>query len=73
MALPLISLLINSADRIPHEYFFIARSLKRNIRHIILMKYRAIADELYDGMRISVLICRTYIIIAELLASEYGL
>jgi NitT/TauT family transport system permease protein len=61
-------------DRVPHEYFEIASTLGAKPFEILrLVAIRAMLPSLVDNLRITLGWCWTYLIIAEIVASDSGL
>jgi len=67
----LVLLVLNDLDNIPKAYYYLAHSLWRNKLRITRMKIRAILPELFDNSRIMIWRCRTYVVIAELVAAQH--
>jgi NitT/TauT family transport system permease protein len=68
-----ILLILDDLKEIPKEYYELAYTLHYNKWQILKMKIRTILPQLYDNSRISIGICWTYLVIAELVASESGI
>lgn len=68
-----VILIIDDLKEIPVEYFDIAYTLNLKKKDIIHLKIAAILPQIYNNSRISIGICWTYLIIAELVASENGI
>lgn len=69
----LVLLVYDDLIEIPKEYFNIAHSLKFSSVKIQKMKLRAIAPNLWNNCRITMGWCWTYLVIAELVASQAGI
>lgn len=69
----LILLLIDDLNDVPNEYIDISYTLKFSEGQVMLLKLRSILPQLYDNCRITLGWCWTYLIIAELVASEVGI
>ena len=68
-----VILLMDDFNEIPTEYFDIAYTLQLKKKDIIHLKIAAILPQIYNNSRVSISICWTYLIIAELVASENGI
>lgn len=69
----LVLLVYDDLSNIPREYFNIAHSLHWSNAKVQLMKLRAIAPDLWNNCRITMGWCWTYLVIAELVASQAGI
>lgn len=69
----LILLIIDDLDNIPVTYYDLAFTLHYNKWRIIKMQLWSILPNLYDNLRIILGWCWTYVVIAELIASEQGI
>lgn len=69
----LILLIIDDIKNIPVEYSETAYTLGFNRLQLVSMKLNAILPQLYDNCRITLGWCWTYLIIAELVASDTGI
>lgn len=67
-----ILMILDDIREIPKEYYDIAFTLQYSRQELLRMKMRAILPQIYDNSRISIGICWTYLVIAELVASESG-
>lgn len=70
---PFILLIIDNLKNIPKEYFDLAYSLNYSKWDLYKMKLRVVLPEIYDNSRISIGICWTYLVIAELVAAQEGI
>ena len=70
---PFILLVIDNLKNIPKEYFDLAYSLNYSKWNLYKMKLRVVLPEIYDNSRISIGICWTYLVIAELVAAQEGI
>lgn len=70
---PFILLVIDNLKNIPKEYFDLAYSLNYSKWDLYKMKLRVVLPEIYDNSRISIGICWTYLVIAELVAAQEGI
>ena len=70
---PFILLVIDDLKNIPKEYFDLAYSLNYSKMDLYKMKLKVILPEIYDNIRISIGICWTYLVIAELVAAQEGI
>lgn len=69
-----IALLFESdLAKVPREYFDLAYSLNFTARERIIMKFQSALPAMMDNARISLGLCWSYVVIAELVASETGL
>lgn len=68
-----ILLILDDLKEIPEEYYDLAYTLQFSKLQVLGMKLKAILPQLYDNSRISIGICWTYLVIAELVASENGI
>jgi NitT/TauT family transport system permease protein len=68
-----ILMILDDLKDIPREYFDLAYTLQFNKLQLLTMKLKAILPQLFDNSRISIGICWTYLVIAELVASESGI
>lgn len=68
-----ILMILDDLKEIPREYYDLAYTLQFSKFQILSMKVKAILPQLYDNSRISIGICWTYLVIAELVASENGI
>ena len=68
-----ILLILDDLKEIPEEYYDLAYTLQFSKVQVLGMKLKAILPQLYDNSRISIGICWTYLVIAELVASENGI
>lgn len=66
-------LILDDLKEIPREYYDLSYTLQFNKFQLLTMKLKAILPQLFDNSRISVGICWTYLVIAELVASESGI
>lgn len=69
----LVLLIMDDADHVPQIYFDIARTLGASTRHVvpdILVPY--LRPQIYDNLRVTLGWCWTYLVIAELVAVEWG-
>lgn len=69
----LILLIIDDINSIPSEYYDLAYTLNFSKLKIMKIMFRSIAPQIYDNSRITLGWCWTYLIIAELVASEKGI
>lgn len=69
----LILLIYDDLAEVPKEYFSIAHSLNYNSYNIQKMKLQAISPSLWNNCRITMGWCWTYLVIAELVASQAGI
>ncbi|SHE29871.1 NitT/TauT family transport system permease protein [Acidocella aminolytica 101 = DSM 11237] len=70
----LVLMVAQDTDRVPHEYFEIASTLGAKPLEILrLVAIRAMLPSLVDNLRITLGWCWTYLIIAEIVASNSGL
>lgn len=69
----LVLLIYDDLVEIPDEYFIIAHSLRFNNFQLQKMKLKAIAPNLWNNCRITMGWCWTYLVIAELVASQAGI
>jgi NitT/TauT family transport system permease protein len=70
---PFILLVIDNLKNIPKEYFDLAYSLNYSKWDLYKMKLKVVLPEIYDNSRISIGICWTYLVIAELVAAQEGI
>jgi len=70
---PFILLIIDNLKNIPNEYYDLAYSLNYSKWDLYKMKLRVVLPEIYDNSRISIGICWTYLVIAELVAAQEGI
>ncbi len=68
-----ILMILDDLKEIPREYYDLAYTLQFNKLQLLTMKLKAILPQLFDNSRISIGICWTYLVIAELVASESGI
>ena len=68
-----ILMILDDLKEIPREYYDLAYTLQFNKYQVLKMKIKAIMPQIYDNSRISVGICWTYLVIAELVASASGI
>lgn len=68
-----ILMIVDDLKEIPREYYDLAYTLQFSKLQVLKMKIRAILPQLYDNSRIALGICWTYLVIAELVASETGI
>jgi NitT/TauT family transport system permease protein len=68
-----ILMLLDDLKEIPREYYDLAYTLHYTRWQTLAMKVGAILPQIYDNSRISIGICWTYLVIAELVASESGI
>jgi NitT/TauT family transport system permease protein len=68
-----ILMILDNLKAIPKEYYELAFTLHFSKWQVLKMKVKTILPQIYDNSRISIGICWTYLIIAELVASESGL
>lgn len=66
-------LIFDFIKNIHREYYELAYVLHFNKRQVYLMQIRAMLPELWDTLRISIGLCWTYVIIAELIATDIGI
>jgi NitT/TauT family transport system permease protein len=72
--LQLVLLVVDDANRVPNEYIEIARTLgARPFQILIDIAWRSMLPNLVDNLRITLGWCWTYLIIAEIVASDSGL
>ncbi len=69
----LVLLIHDDLNDIPKEYYNIGFSLNFSFFRIQLMKFKAIAPNLWNNCRITMGWCWTYLVIAELVASKAGI
>ena len=69
----LILLIIDDLNEIPKAYYDLAFTLKYNSLRMMKMKLQSILPNLYDNCRITLGWCWTYLVIAELVASQAGI
>ncbi|HTH59274.1 MAG TPA: ABC transporter permease [Paraburkholderia sp.] len=70
----LVLLVVDDANRVPNEYIEIARTLgARPFQILADVAWRAMLPNLVDNLRITLGWCWTYLIIAEIVASDSGL
>ncbi len=70
----LVLMVAQDTDRVPHEYFEIASTLGAKPFEILrFVAIRAMLPSLVDNLRITLGWCWTYLIIAEIVASDSGL
>lgn len=69
----LVVLVYDDLTEIPKEYFNIAHSLNFSPFKVQKMKLRAIGPSLWNNCRITMGWCWTYLVIAELVASQEGI
>lgn len=70
----LVLLVVDDANRVPNEYIEIARTLGARPFQILLdITWRSMLPNLVDNLRITLGWCWTYLIIAEIVASDSGL
>lgn len=69
----LILLVIDDIHNIPKEYYDLAYTLNYGKTKIMILTLRSIMPKIYDNSRITLGWCWTYLIIAELVASEKGI
>lgn len=69
----LILLIIDDIHSIPNEYYDLAYTLNYNKFKIMKLQFRSVLPQIYDNCRITLGWCWTYLIIAELVASEKGI
>ena len=70
----LVLMVAQDTDRVPHEYFEIASTLGAKPFEILrFVAIRAMLPNLVDNLRITLGWCWTYLIIAEIVASDSGL
>ncbi|CAG9271264.1 ABC transporter permease [Paraburkholderia unamae] len=70
----LVLLVVDDANRVPHEYIEIARTLGgRPFQILTDIAWRSMLPNLVDNLRITLGWCWTYLIIAEIVASDSGL
>ena len=69
----LVLLIIESIKDIPKEHHDLTFSLKLNRVQQMYFTFRRILPSIYDNSRITIGWCWTYVIIAELIASENGI
>ncbi len=67
------TLIFDFIKNIHREYYELAYVLHFNKRQTYLMQIRAMLPELWDTLRISIGLCWTYVIIAELIATDIGI
>jgi NitT/TauT family transport system permease protein len=68
-----ILLILDDLKDIPREYYDLSYTLHFNKWQVVKLKIRTILPQLYDNSRISIGICWTYLVIAELVASSSGI
>jgi NitT/TauT family transport system permease protein len=68
-----ILMILDDLKEIPSEYYDLAYTLQFSKYQVLKMKLKAILPQLYDNSRISVGICWTYLVIAELVAAQTGI
>jgi NitT/TauT family transport system permease protein len=68
----MILLFLDDLEDVPEEYFHIAYSLNYSRWDIWRMKLSATGPNLYNNCRITMGWCWTYLVIAELVASQAG-
>ncbi len=68
-----ILMILDDLKEIPKEYYELAYTLHFTKWQVLKMKVRTVLPQLYDNSRISIGICWTYLVIAELVASESGI
>jgi NitT/TauT family transport system permease protein len=70
----LVLLVVDDANRVPHEYVEIARTLGARPWQILIdIAWRSMLPSLVDNLRITLGWCWTYLIIAEIVAADSGL
>jgi NitT/TauT family transport system permease protein len=70
----LVLLVVEDANRVPNEYVEIARTLgARPFQILVDIAWRSMLPNLVDNLRITLGWCWTYLIIAEIVASDSGL
>ncbi|PXW28665.1 ABC transporter permease [Paraburkholderia caballeronis] len=70
----LVLLVVDDANRVPGEYVEIARTLgARPFQILVDISWRAMLPNLVDNLRITLGWCWTYLIVAEIVASDSGL
>jgi NitT/TauT family transport system permease protein len=69
----IILLFMGDLARVPKEYFDLAFTLNFTAAERLKMKVRSALPSMYDNMRISLGLSWSYVIIAELVASDMGL
>lgn len=69
----LILLIIDDIHNIPREYFDLAYTLNFSKLKVMRLKIRSILPQIYNNSRITLGWCWTYLIIAELVASQQGI
>lgn len=70
----LVLLVMDDADHVPQVYFDIAKTMGAKRRHIIrdvLVPY--LRPQIYDNLRVTLGWCWTYLVIAELVAVQWGM
>ena len=68
-----VLLIYDDLNEIPQEYFNIGFSLNFSFFQTQVMKFKAISPNLWNNCRITMGWCWTYLIIAELVASQAGI
>jgi NitT/TauT family transport system permease protein len=69
----LVILFADAYSRVPRAYHDLFYSLKYGERKIWKRMTQAVGPQLFDACRVTVGWCWTYVIIAELVAAEYGI
>jgi len=69
----LILLFIEALDNMPHEYSDLAFTLNFSKTKSLIMKIRYSLPSFYNDARISLAICWSYVVIAELVSAEAGI
>lgn len=69
----LVILFVDAYSRIPQAYHDLFYSLRYSGSLIWLRMTEAVAPQLFDACRVTVGWCWTYVVIAELVAAEYGI
>ena len=69
----LVILFADAFGRVPQAYHDLFYSLRYSERETWLRMTQAVAPQLFDACRVTVGWCWTYVIIAELVAAQYGI
>lgn len=69
----LLLLFISEIERLPKEYFELAYTLAFSQRERVTMKLKASLPGMFNNMRVSLGLCWSYVIIAELVAADSGI
>lgn len=69
----LLLLFISDIEHLPKEYFELAYTLGFSQHDRVMLKLRASLPHMYANMRVSLGLCWSYVIIAELVAADSGI